>query len=144
MQVSTHVIMMRKQIPLSDRPVNQKKSFLRLLYETLSFPECLRFEMLNCEKSSAQERDKDMNLETFINNIDEHSGLRVQVGNPVPNLIYGAVFDVRLPANPIAERLAVFEIPYNSISYNMINEILLKSFGSNIESIEGFCPDVMF
>ena len=132
--------MLRKQIPLTDRPVEQKKLFLRLLYKTFSSQEYLRFAMLDCRKSMQEQPDTEMDLETFIHNLNEDSGVRIQVGSPDPNLIYGAVFDVRLPCHPQVERLANFQMPYDTHHYKIMDDIITKSFESNIESTEGFCP----
>ena len=127
--------MLKKQIDLTDRPPQEKISFLRLLHERSGYLDYVGFAKLDCNKSMQEEKDEEIDLETFIANIDENTGVRVMVGSPDPALIYGAFFYVRLPKSPEVERLANFNVAYTPPNYCMMDQLLKDSFGKGIDSL---------
>lgn len=131
--------MLRKQIPLNDLTIQDKQLFTSIMYNEFYNSGNFRFVKLS-EEVLIEQPDDTMNIEIFINSIDEFSGIRIQVGDPDPYLIYGSVFFVYLKESPNIERLANFHMEYNYNNYSIVNNIIKKVSGKDIILINGFTP----
>lgn len=124
-------VIRKGQFALDVFPVEEIKSFMRLLFHTDIENALIWFDKLDCNVSLQRQEEKDMNLDKFLSNFQDEIFVRLQIGSPTEGIIrFGAKY--RLKNHP-SDHWAWFQCDLTVENYKKIDELFKKAFGVRIE-----------